>query len=324
MFRREFLTRSILASAGISTVSNSLAGIELTGEINPPKQTVTKTYPVNIFSKNLQWLDYISMASAAAEMGFDGIDLTVRPDGHVLPERVAEDLPKAVEAIRKAGLNVVMITTAINNADDPLSESILKAASVLGIQYYRMGWMSYDNKIPMEGNLRIFRERMTKLAALNKKYNIHGDYQNHSGTSFGSPVWDLWMILKDLDPEWIGSQYDIYHAMVEANNSWPLGLKLLKSHIRTMDIKDFAWAKKENRWTPVTVPLGEGAVDFKKYLSLIKEYNIRGPFSMHYEYPIGGAEHGARTITMKMEEVLDAMKRDLVTFRKFLSEAEIS
>ena len=44
--------------------------------------------------------DYNEMSKVVAEMGFDGVDLTVRPQGHVLPERVEADLPKAVEAIR--------------------------------------------------------------------------------------------------------------------------------------------------------------------------------------------------------------------------------
>jgi len=46
-----------------------------------------------VFSKHLQWLDFREMASAAREIGFDGIDLTVRPGGHVDPARVVEDLP---------------------------------------------------------------------------------------------------------------------------------------------------------------------------------------------------------------------------------------
>ena len=41
------------------------------------------------------------LSDGAAEtmraLGYDAIDLTLRPGGHVLPERVAEDLPKAAE-----------------------------------------------------------------------------------------------------------------------------------------------------------------------------------------------------------------------------------
>ena len=54
-----------------------------------------------------------------------------------------------------------------------------------------------------------------------------------------------------------------------------------------------------------TVPLGEGAVDFKKYFGLVKKLNISCPVSVHYEYPIGGAENGAEKMTMKREEVIN-------------------
>ena len=46
-------------------------------------------------------------------MGFDGVDLSVRPEGHVLPEKVERDLPKAVEAIRKVGFSPFIMTTAV-------------------------------------------------------------------------------------------------------------------------------------------------------------------------------------------------------------------
>lgn len=312
--RREFLLKSMLASAGAAIIPsiNTLAN-------NTPERPGRKS--INVFSKNLHWLDYNGMADVAAQLGFDGIDLTVRPEGHVLPERVADDLPKAVEAVKKAGLKVDMIVTAITSADDKFTEPILKTASLLGIGYYRMGWLNYDDKKSINENLDQFRSQVTKLAALNKKYKISGDYQNHSGLSFGSPVWDLWMIIKDMDPQWVGSQFDVMHAQVEGGNTWQLGLKLLKSHIKTIDIKDFIWAKTDQGWKTQVVPLGEGMVDYKKYLSLLKEYDLNGPFSMHFEYPLGGAENGTKQITVPKEEVISAMKRDLTKFRSMLSDA---
>ena len=38
---------------------------------------------VCIFSKHLQFLDYDTLGKILAEMGLDGIDLTVRTGGHV-------------------------------------------------------------------------------------------------------------------------------------------------------------------------------------------------------------------------------------------------
>ncbi len=178
--RRDFMMKSMLATAGITTSLNSMAKAY---EADPNWITTPASpgiFSINIFSKNLHWLDYTAMAEAAASMGFDGIDLTVRPDGHVLPERVTEDLPKAVEAVKKAGLNVFMMTTAITKADDPLTELILKTASALGISYYRMGWINYDEKKSIEDSLKDIQGQLSKLAALNKKYKIHAGYQFRS------------------------------------------------------------------------------------------------------------------------------------------------
>ena len=140
------------------------------------------------------------MAETAAGIGFDGIDLTVRPGGHVSPTQVEENLPKAVEAVRKAGLDVYMITTAINDPTDPTTELVLKTASKLGIRYYRMGYLKYNNSVSVAKSLENLKPVMADLAEMNKSYNIHGAYQNHAGTRVGGPVWDLWQLLNGLDP----------------------------------------------------------------------------------------------------------------------------
>jgi L-ribulose-5-phosphate 3-epimerase len=305
--RRDFIKATTLATAGIYS---SLSSVEARGyEAVLPRQVVPDKR-ISVFSKCLQWLDYENAGRIAAEIGFDAIDLTVRPKGHVLPERVKEDLPKAVAAIRKAGIAVHMITTAINQADDPYTEDILKTAHDLGIQYYRLNWFPYDHKLSIVDNLGFFKKRMDKLAALNRKYAIHGAYQNHAGANLGSSVWDLYEVIKDADPEYLGCQYDVRHAMVEGAYSWVNGLKLIQKHVKSHIIKDFQWNKKVE-WQAETVPIGEGMVDFNTYFLLIKEYQIQGPVCMHFEYPLGGAELGGKSITISRDQVIESLRNDL-------------
>jgi hypothetical protein len=47
------------------------------------------------------------------------------------------------------------------------------------------------------------------------------------------------------------------------------------------------------------------------------------PVSVHYEYPLGGAEHGASEITLKREDVISAMRKDLTTLKQYLQEAKL-
>jgi len=75
---------------------------------------------------------------------------------------------------------------------------VIKTASSLGVKFYRLGEISYDDSVGIMATLQKVKEDFRKLAALNRKYNIHGALQNHVGTRVGSAVWDIYEILKIL------------------------------------------------------------------------------------------------------------------------------
>src|SRR5688572_19882500 len=126
--RRSFLSRLAVAGAAVPLAQfAATAGAAEAKKGKKAKQAAapTTTAPVpgaagvmHVFSKPLQWLDYAGTAALIKEAGFGGIDYTVRSAGHVLPEKVQDDLPRAIEAAKKAGLKVEMITTAITDPSD--------------------------------------------------------------------------------------------------------------------------------------------------------------------------------------------------------------
>ena len=276
---------------------------------------------VHIFSKHLQFLNYHEMAEAVAEMGFDGIDLTVRPDGHVKPERVESDLPKATEAMRKFGLVPLMMTTTVEDADNNTDKKVLEVAVKLGIKYYRMNWFSYPEEKTIPDSLKHFQQKIKDLSYLNKELGVTGCYQNHAGNSVGASLWELWELLKEADKQYMGLQYDIRHAVVEGGMSWQNGLRLVQPQIKTLAIKDFLWGKNNGEWNPQNVPLGEGMVDFKIYFKLLKQYKVNVPVSLHLEHPLGGAERGDAKISVDKKVVFDAMKKDLKKVRDLWQQA---
>ncbi|MFD1316628.1 sugar phosphate isomerase/epimerase family protein [Namhaeicola litoreus] len=266
---------------------------------------------VHIFSKHLQFLDFKETGAVAAEMGFDGVDLTVRPKGHVLPENVGIDLPRAVEDIRASGIRCDLITTAIESVENQLDVSVLKAASDVGIKYYRTNWFKFDQARSMKANLLNYQEEIYRLGELNQKLGLVGCYQNHAGRNVGASFWEIEKILETVNPQTFGTQYDIRHAMVEGGFSWQNGLELLHKRIKVIVLKDFKWGKINNKWEPVNVPIGEGMVDFDTYFKLLKKYKIKVPVSLHLEYDLGGAEKGNSVINVDKKVVFDAMQRDL-------------
>ena len=94
-------------------------------------------------------------------------------------------------------------------------------------------------------------------------------------------------------------------------------LKLVAPYIRSLDIKDFRWERTDTIKV-LNTPLGEGVVDFEKYLQMITDLDVPGHFTIHYEYPLGGADKGRYKIDIPPGQVITAMKKDLVFLRDLL------
>ena len=100
-------------------------------------------------------------------------------------------------------------------------------------------------------------------------------------------------------------------------NSWPNALRAIAPHIHTVDIKDGLWERTPKGWQPVTVPLGNGAVDFVKFLRLLAGLRVARPVSMHFEYPF--PETGTPAERRKAAVVL--MRKDRERLKAAMAEA---
>lgn len=309
--RRQFLARTSAALAAGALLRPTLL----------PAQTADDAFGIHLFSKHLQFLGYDELARVAADLGFDGLDLTVRPGGHVEPASVTTDLPRAVAALRKAGLNPLMMTTALSDPADPLTRTVLQTAAREGLRYYRTAWFQYPTAGSLPEALAGFRQKINGLAKLNEEFGLRGAYQNHAGTYVGASLWEIHELLREAPPAAMGCQYDIRHATVEGGLSWTTGLRLIAPRVNSLDIKDFRWETEGGNAKLVNTPLGEGTVEFDRYFQLVKQHGIRGPISLHFEYDLGGAEGGSRTPTMPKMRIYAAMRRDVQTLKRMLADA---
>ncbi|MEI6864788.1 TIM barrel protein [Flavicella sp.] len=313
--RRNFIKKTVLSAGAIPFIGLPYDSWAIESKL------ISNPLSINIFSKHLQFLDYKSTGEIANELGFSGVDLTVRTNGHVSPERVKVDLPKAIEEIEKGGSKCKMITTSIESIHNPLDVDIIKTASESAIEYYRSGWLHYADHISMEATIEKYKQQIKELSELNKTLGIVGCYQNHAGTYVGASLWEIKQILADANPKYFGAEYDIRHNMVEGASSWENGLRLIRQNIKTIVVKDFRWVNENGVSKILNTPIGEGMVDFKKYFRLLKNYNINVPVTLHMEYALGGAERGDRNIKVKPKVVFDAMKRDLDAVNQLWKEA---
>lgn len=295
--RRQFLTA---CGAG-------LAGLVTKHPASAMQSSSLEDCPVCVFTKPFNSLSFDQLAKSIADLGFDGIEAPIRKGGHIEPEQAHEKLHELVEALDKHGLKITLMTTNVNDPDDPLTERMLRTAATLGIQRYRMQYVHYDQTAPIKQQLQRWHDQFKALAAMNHDFGITGLYQNHAGGKYmGAAIWDLAEVLDGIAPADLAMAYDIRHATVEGGTSWPISFRMIRDHIDTVYVKDFQW--NGNRVT--NVPLGEGLIK-AQFFKMLAASGFDGPISLHEEY----LDHRDPKL---VPEHLAAMKRDLATLERLI------
>lgn len=290
--RREFLIAASTAAASpLLAQTDSVA----------PKQKIS------VFTKPFNSLSFNELADRIAEIGFDGIEATIRKGGNIESSAVEDKLPELVEALGKRNLEVTIMTSDINDPNDPITEKVLRAAATLGIQRYRMKYLKYDLSRSVIEQINQWKPRLKDLAAINHDFGVVGLYQNHAGSgTFGSPIWDIDLALEGISPSEIGVAYDIRHATVEGGQSWPTTFNMIRPRVDTVYVKDFQWSGNK----PINVPLGKGQVE-KRFFQMMRDSDFHGPISLHEEY----LDHRKSEL---VPEHLAAIKADLAQLKAWL------
>lgn len=307
---REWTRRGFLAAGGaaaLGVVAARRARAELQ-DVQVGNGIQIRKSPVCVFSKHLQFLGYPELAAACKALGLDGVDLTVREGGHVLPERVAEDLPRAVEAIRAAGLQVAQITTRYTKDEGASTRAVLEAASKANIQYVRIGGHQYDFSQDVLAQLKAVEADLRGLVTLAEEFNLTLGYHNHSGArNVGAPLWDLLRVYEAIASPRLGANLDFGHAMVEGSyGAWEISAHALAPHVKMVAVKDFVWSGAKPKW----VPMGEGIVPIASFLRILHEKQLTPPVSIHVEYKVKGDD-----------AMLDAVRTGNTVVRAAMAEA---
>ncbi len=274
------------------------------------------------FSRVFQKFGLEKAAELLAQAGYTGVEWTVRPGGFVEPERARKELPRAIEIARRNGLGY---ETVIVEFLDPYAGEkgggvdLLKIAADCGVKNYRPGYLKYSFTEKTARDFDNIRRGFDKFEKAARESGLRCLYQNHSTYNrqvplVGSLVWDLWELLKDRDPKYMGVQYDVMHARAESGPSWQRGLGLIAPWIGTLCLKDFKFAmdpKYPGDWKRVLVPAGEGIVDWAEFLAICRREGVAAPYSVHYDYPFPENDSVA---------AFKAAKKDLDFFRSHLGE----
>jgi L-ribulose-5-phosphate 3-epimerase len=339
---RENSRRDILKGLG----SIPLLAQAAVAQSGPPQSSQPSAPPLLISSQNLQWATIAEAVDATAESGYDGIVWCARNGAHIIPDNVEKDLPKAVELTRKAGMVAPFVTLSAFDSKSPRLDVVLATMKDLGITGYRTPAQPWDLTKDLPPQIEVFKARIASLAEVNGRYGATANYHVHSYPGLmGGAVWDLWIMIKDMDPRYVAVHYDLGHASVRGGD-WVISAHLLgKKWMQSISLHDFQWVHFPSRqfpgpWSPKWCVPGEGVVDTIGFFKFLKGIDYKGPLEFIMEYDLytgrnnkpynvlgednpAGNAYGKWKLEIPKEQFVGAMKRDVNYYKGLMREAHL-
>ena len=300
---RRIALQSLAAGIAFSRNASPQAAAEKNGGPRTTDAAGPRTRPlICCYSKNLIKVPYAQLGLIAAQIGYDGVDLTVMQGGHVNPNITNVDLVRAVESVRGAGVEVPMISTDITSQADSTAYAILAITSRVDVRLFRTGFWPWGSDANVVRRIAQIRNDIVNTVALGRQNDMVAMFPNRAGGFFGSAFWDAQSVIADLDPAWIGYYFD-----PSQTQNWEPALQFALPRLKAVAVQDGYWQKTGDRWILKPCPLGEGMVDWNVFFRILAQARFTGPLSVHFEY--------------EAQDELNAMTKDLEFVRRQMEQA---
>jgi L-ribulose-5-phosphate 3-epimerase len=188
---------------------------------------------------------------------------------------------RAVESFSGDGLELPVITTSFLNVAEPWARNVLAVAGGSGVPFFRTGYSRYPAARLLER-----RNDVYALAA----------YGRAAGMGMGVPYPAAQALIGDMDPQWVGWDFDTALAVDGS-------LAAALPRLRMIVLRDIR--REKEQVTPC--PLGQGIVVWPALFTALAKARFSGPLTLQMDY--------------QPQDRLQAIKNDLAFARKMLNAA---
>lgn len=242
-----------------------------------------------LFTDNLADLNVREACRGAKQAGFDGLDLTVRPGGHVLPQNAAKGLAEAHAIADAEGVPILMATTGVTAADAPHAEDVV-AAVHMRIPAFKLGYWPYKPFGTISQQLDDAKRKLEGIVTLCRRYQVRPCVHIHSQQILSNgPI--TYLLLKDFAPTDVGAYVDPMHMSYEgAGSGWEMTLDLLAPWVALVGVKNYTLVptgrdKVGQQQVEVKyAPLADGFAPLPQFFQRLKQIGFDGVVSLHSEY----------------------------------------
>jgi sugar phosphate isomerase/epimerase len=268
----------------------------------------------SLFPKFQSHLEPAALAALVREAGLDAVNLVIREGYWVSPDRVAEEAPRFVEAMRAEGVRVPFATAGFDLDELARGEAPLEALAGCGIRDFRPGYFSRTTGGPPVRELvDAARGTMERVARVCEASGTRCVYQLHHGTLFPSAS-SVWPIVAGLPPEAVGVALDPGNQSKEGLEDWDRSCSLLGEYVAAAGVKDSAPRRDDSHadgpgkgWRRDWVPCDEGVTDWHGFARALAGIDFEGTFVFMPFYHQDDPEAQARVLAREVAYVRAAV-----------------
>lgn len=236
-----------------------------------------------VFVKPWKRLSLPELGAVMQSMGFEWIELPVRPGFPCQPETIERDLPEAVRILGEFGVRILNVTADLPLQDERLYASCAQAGIDLNRVMFRRGERSYWEA---EADAR---RQLDAAMPLCQKYGVRIGVQNHVGSFVGVNEFSLYNLLKDFDPRYAGIIWDAAHNALEGMDPEP-ALDVVASHLYLVNLKNAYWRRINGpeaavaEWKVYWTSGRHGRASWPRVIAKLKAMDYTGPLCLTAEY----------------------------------------
>jgi len=241
---------------------------------------MSQTRRYTVFTKPWPDLSLDELGEKVAEMGFDGVELPVRPGYQVEPDNISTMLPIAAQTLKKHGVDLVSVA-------GPCDEATIRACGESGGPILRI-----MVRVPEDADYLTHIERTQRawdaLLPVLTESGVTLGVQNHKAR-FLTHAMHLYHAVHRYDPKLIAAVWDAAHNAY-AGADPELALDVVWSHLCLVNLKNGLWewdgtdAYGVAKWKPVWVAGHQGLCDWPRVIRELKRRDYSWDICLTAEY----------------------------------------
>ena len=232
-----------------------------------------------VFTK--PWKQPLDEVGAFLErLGFDGVELPVRPGFQVEPENVTKGLPEAAKALGKHGQRIASVA-------GPTDEPTIAACAEAGVPVIRI-CVSVPQDSGYFAAVEDCQRQWDELVPLLDRHGVTLGIQNHCNRCVANAM-QLWHAISRYDPQHVAAVWDPGHCAVDGEVP-ELALDILESHLCMVNLKNPVYrdaapeGAERAEWKLSWTTGRRGLADWARVAALLKTRGWSGPVCLTAEY----------------------------------------